>query len=76
MVGNVILAGNMLNAEVSLANSISEPEISHVHTLCPLLVELVVGETQRDGVVDAEQSRRLGIPEVSQGVAVLHCTLS
>jgi hypothetical protein len=76
MVGNVVLAGNMLNAEVSLANPICEPEVSHVHTLCPLLVELVIGETQRDGVVDAEQSRRLGILGVSQRVAMLHCALS
>ncbi len=76
MVGDVILVGNMLNAEVSLANPICEPEISHVHTLCPLLVELVICETQRDGVVDAKQSRRLGKPEVSQGVAMLHRTLS
>jgi hypothetical protein len=75
MVGDVVFAGNVFNAKVSLKNPICEPEISHVHTLRPLLVEFVVREAQCNGVVDAEQSWRLGLPEVSQGVAMLHSTL-
>ncbi len=54
MVGNVVLAGNVLNTEVPLSNPIGEPEVSHIHALRPLPVELVVGEAQGDSVVDAE----------------------
>ncbi len=75
MVRDVIFAGDVLDAEMALAYSVGEPEISHVHTLGAFPIELVVGETQGDCVVDAEQSRRLRIAEVRQRVAVLDCTL-
>ena len=75
VVRDVIFAGDVLNAEMALVDSVGEPKITHVHTLGSLFIELVVGETQGNGVVDAEQSRRLRIAEVRQRVAVLHCTL-
>ena len=75
VVREVLFAGDVLHAEMALADSVCEPKITHVHTLGSLFIELVVGETQGDSVVDAEQSRRLRIAEVRQRVAVLHCTL-
>ena len=54
VVRDVTFAGDVLDAEMALAYSVGEPEISHVHTLGAFPIELVVGETQGDCVVDAE----------------------
>ncbi len=60
-VGHVVLAGNMLNAELSLPNAILEPMEAHVDAFRLSRRHCSVGKANCALIVAQQQRRRLGI---------------
>ena len=70
-VGNVMGAGDMVDAEEGLSYSIADPVYPHVDRLGPLGADHVCGQPLRTLVVDNEGGRRLGVSETLKDGAEL-----
>ncbi len=70
VIRKVVYAGNMLHAELSLADSVLEPVETHIDTSGELRREGPVSQTDSECVVAQNGRRGLGVAQVVQDAAL------